>query len=242
MSPYNPDIPDIQADTPAPSPRSPSASQSTPIPSLQAPVASARQRSAPPTATDSPASSPTVELDQKLVALRQRQKELEDQKNQLEEAARRKTEYHSGRKEMEENLIRGIGILDEELIHARRELALIEKTLASFSETLSKVQRLNHESWAAESYATELTRALTTLENARMEWNSARVKLPVLEPVSQNIRSTKASSDAQPASALLQTLESFSWSKILRLGLFIHWPILIIAFFTLLIFITLLFK
>jgi chromosome segregation ATPase len=244
MSPYNPDIPDIQGQTPITSRSKPVSEPPAQIQSLDEHVASEHP------SVSSVASRPvaetsentTVEVDQELVALRQRQKELENQKNQLEEAERRRTEYHNGRKEMEENLIRGIGILDEELIQARRQLALIEKTLSSFSENLSKVQRLNHESWTTENYATELTRALTTLENARMEWNSARVKLPSLDPLKQNSTSAQGSLKGLSASSLLQSLESASWSRIFKLGLLIHWPILMIALFTLLIFVALLFK
>ena len=244
MSPYNPDVPDIQGQTPFTSRSKPVSEPSAQIQSLDEHVAA--EYSSVSSAASRPVTvsseNTTVEVDQELVALRQRQKELEDQKNQLEEAERRRTEYHHGRKELEENLIRGIGILDEELIQTRRQLALIEKTLSSFSENLAKVQRLNHESWTTESYATELTRALTTLENARMEWNSARVKLPSLDPLKQDTASAQGNLKGLSASSLLQSLESSSWSRVFKLGLLIHWPILVIALFTLLIFIALLFK
>ncbi len=244
MSPHNPDIPDIQGQSPFTSRGKPEPEPAAQIQSLDEHVAAEYSpvSSAVPRTTAVSSENTTVEVDQELVALRQRQKELEDQKNQLEEAERRRTEYHNGRKEMEENLIRGIGILDEELIQARRQLTLIEKTLSSFSESLAKVQRLNHESWSTESYATELTRALTTLENARMEWNSARVKLPSLDPLKQDTASAQGNLKGLSASSLLQALESSSWSRIFRLGLLIHWPILAVALFTLLIFIALLLK
>ena len=54
------------------------------------------------------------------------------------------------------------------------------KTIADFRDALDKIQAIHDETWTKENFQLELTRALTTIENARMEWNSARLKLPAL--------------------------------------------------------------
>ncbi len=49
-----------------------------------------------------------------------------------------------------------------------------------FSHRPGQIQAIRvAKTWTKENFQIELTRALTTLENARMEWNSARLKLPL---------------------------------------------------------------
>jgi hypothetical protein len=52
--------------------------------------------------------------------------------------------------------------------------------LAEFREAVHKVQAINEQAWTSENHSVELTRAATTIENARMEWNAARLKFPLL--------------------------------------------------------------
>ena len=74
----------------------------------------------------------------------------------------------------------GVGLLEEAEFAARREAEQMVKTLGDFRTALAKIQAIHDEAWTKENFQIELTRALTTIENARMEWNSARLKLPVL--------------------------------------------------------------
>ena len=55
------------------------------------------------------------------------------------------------------------------------------RTLEAFKEALGKIEAIREETWTDENWNLELTRALTTLDNARMEWNSARLKFKVLD-------------------------------------------------------------
>lgn len=104
--------------------------------------------------------------------LKRRQEELERERSQLEEARRRRLEFDQGRTEMLEHLNRGIGLLTENEQSARRDAEQMARTLADLQAALGKVNALDEQSWTAENYAVELTRALTTLENARMESNT----------------------------------------------------------------------
>jgi hypothetical protein len=71
----------------------------------------------------------------------------------------------------------------------------------------------------------ELTRALTTLENARMEYNAAQMKFPVL--------SGKTAEDAagQPGigSGNTVALSSYSFIELCRMGLALTWPLALIG-------------
>src|SRR5579859_4385154 len=120
------------------------------------------------------------EAQQKLAELKRVQEELERERAGLEETRRRQIEFQTGRQETIQNLTRGIGLLTEAEFNARRDAEQMAKTLADFQSALAKVEATNEATWTKDNFAVELTRALTTIENARMEWNAARLKFPVL--------------------------------------------------------------
>lgn len=82
----------------------------------------------------------------------------------------------------------------------------------------------------------ELTRALTTIENARMEWNSARLKLPVLAGENKPATSVVEKISAPPSS----TLADLSFVQLCKIGLAMTWPLLLVALCALGIFIAIL--
>ena len=163
------------------------------------------------------------ETQQRLIELKRAQETLERERATLEESRRRQTEFQSGREEMMQHLTRGIGILEEAEFNARRDAEQMTKTLADFKEALSKVQALRQDTWTVETYQTELTRALTTLENARMEWNSARLKWSVLSQSRDESDSISKPTPAQAAS--LFTGQSFP--QLCKLGFALTWPVLL---------------
>ena len=122
-----------------------------------------------------------VEAQQKLAELKRAQEDLERERAALEELRRRQTEFQTGRQEMIHNLTRGLGLLEEAEFNARRDAEQMVKTVADFRAALDKIQAIHDEAWTKDNFSIELTRSLTILENARMEWNAARLKLSVLE-------------------------------------------------------------
>src|SRR5499427_9346687 len=117
-----------------------------------------------------------VEAQQKLSELKRAQEELERERAALEETRRRQREFQTGRQEMVHNLTRGLGLLEEAEFTSRRDAEQMAKAMVDLREALSKVEAIKEESWSKENFSVELTRGLTTVENARMEWNSARLK------------------------------------------------------------------
>ena len=147
------------------------------------------------------------EAHNRITLLKREQEELERERATLEEARRRRQEFETGRVEMTANLVRGIGLLEKAEFEARRQ-AIVE------------------ESWTAENWNTELTRALTTLENARMEWNSARLKW------------TRLSGEAAPAPESAphgaagrseDFLTQRGFGQLCKLGLALTWPLALVA-------------
>jgi len=149
---------------------------------------------------------------------------LEKERAALEEARRRRGEYHTGRAEMLDHLTRGIGLLEEAEFAARQDAEQMARTLQELREHQGKVQALDDQSWTGENYAVELTRALTTVENARMEWNQARLRWPLLS--------------ANPAELPGRQGAELDWGKALseltfwplcRLGLALTWPVALVV-------------
>lgn len=168
--------------------------------------------------------SKVSEAQQKLAELKQAQEELERERASLEEVRRRQSEFQTGRNEMIQNLTRGLGLLEEAEFAARRDAEQMAKSIADLRDGLAKVQSIHEESWTKDTFNVELTRALTTLENARLEWNGARLKYPVLsgEAVARSTPSGTA-----PAGAPWLAPKSFG--ELCKLGLAFTWPLAVVA-------------
>lgn len=186
-----------------------------------------------PVATLDPLRAPTreevdrkvVEAQQKLAELKRAQEELERERATLEELRRRQLEFQNGRQEMVRNLTRGLGLLEEAEFNARRDAEQMVKTLADFREAMNKIQSIREETWTKESFQIELTRALTIIENARMEWNSAQMKLPAL---AGEAGQKKEMTEATPQVAV-SPFANLSFGQLCKLGLAMTWPLLIVA-------------
>src|SRR5512140_3526277 len=84
-----------------------------------------------------------TDAQQKLAELKRVQEELERERAGLEETRRRQTEFQTGRQDMTDNLVRGVGLLEEAEFAARQEADQLAKTLSAFREALSRIQSLN---------------------------------------------------------------------------------------------------
>ena len=166
-----------------------------------------------------------VEAQQKLAELKRAQENLERERAALEELRRRQLEFHNGRQEMINQLTRGLGLLEEAEFNARRDAEQMLRTISDFRDALGKIQGIHDDAWSKENFQMELARALTVVENARMEWNSARLKLPAL--AGENAP-PKDGSQAAPAPAP-SPFAGFGFADLCKIGFAMTWPLLIIA-------------
>lgn len=165
-----------------------------------------------------------TEAQQKLAELKRAQEELERERSTLEELRRRQMEFQNGRTEMIQHLARGLGLLEEAEFAARRDAEQMAKSIGEMRDALGKVQALHEEGWTKDNFNVELTRALTTIENARLEWNAARLKFPVLSGAA-----TGAAGDPKPSQPPVSLLADRSFTQLCRLGLALTWPLAAIA-------------
>lgn len=167
-----------------------------------------------------------------LVRLKRQQEDLERERTQLEESRRRRHEYEQGREEMLAHLTRGIGLLTEAEQAARRDAEQMARTLADLQSALDKVSALNEQAWTADTYQTELTRALTTLENARMEWNSAQTKWTRLTATAVNAPDMAGQGASVGGVDPASLLNGRTPAQLARLGLALTWPVALAVLLT----------
>lgn len=163
-----------------------------------------------------------TDAQKRLAELKRAQEEVERERAKLEESRRRRAEFETGRGEMLQSLTRGIGLLEEATFRARRDAEQLGRTLTDFQDALGKVQAINENQWTQEAWEQELTRALTTIENARMEWNSARLKWPLLDG------KLPASGEAAGHDANTANTDWFAGRSLVDLaktGLALTWPV-----------------
>jgi len=165
-----------------------------------------------------------TEAQQKLTELKRAQEELERERASLEELRRRQAEFQTGRQEMIHNLTRGLGLLEEAEFTARRDAEQMAKAIGDLRDALMKVEAVHEETWTKDNFSVELTRALTAIENARMEWNGSRLKFPVL---SGQVKHASTSPDADQQASSPFAAKSFA--DLCRLGLALTWPLAAVA-------------
>jgi hypothetical protein len=165
------------------------------------------------------------ETHQKLAELKRIQEELERERAGLEETRRRQMEFQAGRQETIQNLTRGVGLLQEAEFAARRDAEQMAKSLLEMKEALAKVESTNETAWTKENFPVELTRALTVIENARMEWNAARLKYTIL---SGNLPG-EVVKKIESGNAAQSWLAGRSFGQLCKLGLALTWPLALVA-------------
>lgn len=197
-------------------------SKATPPGSSDQPAGRSPQQShSPPTREDLEAKVGDTQM--RLAELRRQQEELERQRVALEEVRRRRKEFHDGKTEIQKHLTRGTSLLEESASASQRDAAQMSKTLENFRQALAKVQSLSEESWTAENMEVELTRALAAVENARMEWNAARIKWPFLN--GKKSPAQPKTTEAGSSESSLASLANLPFVQLCRLGFALTWPL-----------------
>jgi chromosome segregation ATPase len=172
--------------------------------------------------------SKVADAQRKLAELKRAQEDLERERSSLEELRRRQMEFQSGRQEMVQNLTRGLGLLQEAEFNSRRDAEQMAKAVVDLRAALVKVEAVQEDAWTKENYQVELTKALTAIENARMEWNASRLKFPVLSgQAKEEAGETKAQTPAASPFA------GKSFGELCKFGLALTWPLAVLALLSL---------
>ena len=114
-----------------------------------------------------------VQAAQELDRLRKRQEALEREKRELEDIRRKQEEYERGKRDIIERIAQSLMTMEKDELQAERMAELLAATRKHFKEMLGEVEQLNEAIWPEERFGEELTKALTLVEDVRMEYNKA---------------------------------------------------------------------
>jgi len=135
---------------------------------------------------------------EQLNRLRRQQDDLERQRGELEELRRKQDEYTRGKMEMLESLTRGLATIEREQVLAQRATELCRETSTAFRDYLEQLNSLNDAAWTKENLRSELAKALSVIDNSRLEYNRAQSRLDCFAPTT----ASESAATPQPKKAI----------------------------------------
>jgi hypothetical protein len=114
---------------------------------------------------------------EQLLQLKRQSEQIEKQKRELEELSRRQEELERGRAEMTDKLSRSLVILEREGYDSQKKLEQIRTTHESFTQHLALLEAIEPKSWNPAELPKELSRAMSTVDDARTEFSQQRSRL-----------------------------------------------------------------
>jgi chromosome segregation ATPase len=166
-----------------------------------------------------------------LLALKRQQDQIEKQKRELEELSRKQEELERGRAEMSEKFSRSLVILEREAYDTQKKLEQLRATRESFGQHLELIEAIDPKSWNPAELHKELSRALSTVDDARAEFIQGRSRLQANDQASSDVDLPEAAPDV--SDMLNQPGDFARWFKI---GLAFSLPLIIFGIIALLIF------
>jgi len=114
---------------------------------------------------------------EQLLLLKRQQEQIEKQKRELEELSRKQEELEHGRAEMTDKLTRSLVVLEREGYDTQNRLEQLRAMRESFGQHLELIEAIDPKSWSPGDLHKELSRALSTVESARVEFSQQRSRL-----------------------------------------------------------------
>lgn len=164
-----------------------------------------------------------------LESLKQKQEEIEREKARLEELKRRQDSLEQGRSDMLDKLTRALVVVQRETEESQKRVEQMHAIYASFSQHLRQLEDINARSWSPQDLPRELSKAISSVEDARAEYIKSQAKLSV-----------DTSSEMTPSSMMegdYPVEDERSFVYWLRSGFAFTLPIQIIAVISLLVYI-----
>jgi len=117
-----------------------------------------------------------------LESLRQKQEEIEREKQRLEELKRRQDELESGRADMLDKLTRSLVVAQREVDETQKRLEQLHNIYNSFTQHLRLLESINSRAWSNNELPRELSKAISSVEDARAEYTKALAKISPESP------------------------------------------------------------
>jgi hypothetical protein len=163
-----------------------------------------------------------------LLQLKRQQDQIEKQKRELEELSRKQEELERGRAEMSDKLTRSLVVLEREAYDAQKRLEQLRAMRESFGQHLELIEAIDPKSWNPTDLHKELSRALSTVEGARVEFSQQRSRL----------QATGDGEDQEPLAAVEPVFSSGGRSLLqwIKIGFAFSLPLIVFGFIALFLF------
>jgi cell division protein FtsB len=166
---------------------------------------------------------------EQLLQLRRQADQIEKQKRELEELSRRQEELERGRAEMTDKLSRSLVILEREGYDSQKKLEQIRATHESFTQHLQLLEAIEPKSWNSADLPKELSRALSTVDDARTEFSQQRSRLEASGGEASDL-------DLPEATAAGGAAGGRSFMQWMQIGFAVTLPLIIFGILALLVF------
>src|SRR5215813_11152191 len=160
---------------------------------------------------------------EQLLQLKRQQEQIEKQKRELEELSRRQDELERGRGEMTDNLTRALVVLEREAYNAQSRLEQIRVARESFAQHLELVEAIAPRNWTPSDLHKELSRALSTVDDARTEYNEHRSRLQAANGGNED----QSLPDTTPG--VYENTDGRSFIEWLQIGLALTLPLIVLG-------------
>src|SRR2546430_7014387 len=157
---------------------------------------------------------------EQLLQLKRQQEQIEKQKRELEELSRRQDELEHGRAEMADKLTRSLVVLEREAYNAQSRLEQIRAARETFGQHLELIEGIDPRNWNPSDLHKELSRALSTVDEARTVYNEQRSRL-------QAAGADSEASLPDTAPGVYENSAGRSFSEWLQIGLALSLPLII---------------
>jgi chromosome segregation ATPase len=112
-----------------------------------------------------------------LESLKQKQEEIEKEKSRLEELKRRQDELDTGRSDMLDKLTRSLVVVQREVEETQKRLEQLHAIYNAFTQHLRTIEAISPRSWTSNELPRELSKAISSVEDARAEFLKAQTKI-----------------------------------------------------------------
>ncbi|HEY1771355.1 MAG TPA: hypothetical protein VGG02_13975 [Chthoniobacterales bacterium] len=161
---------------------------------------------------------------EQLLQLKRQQEQIEKQKRELEELSRRQEELDRGRSEMTDKLTRSLVVLEREAYDAQKKMEQLRATRESFAQHLELLEAIDPKTWNPAELNKELSRALSTVDDARTEYSQQRSRLQAT--TTEEHREMPL---PETSSGYETTSSAHSFAQWLQIGLAFTLPLMIFA-------------
>ncbi|HEX3818329.1 MAG TPA: hypothetical protein VHW03_08570 [Chthoniobacterales bacterium] len=166
---------------------------------------------------------------EQLLQLKRQQEQIEKQKRELEELSRRQEEFDRGRAEMIDKLTRSLVVLEREAYDAQKKMEQLRATRESFGQHLELLESIDPKTWNPAELNKELSRALSTVDDARAEFSQQRSRLQAASEEQHEMPLPETSSGYENSGS------AHSFAQWLQIGFAFTLPLMILGIIALVI-------